>query len=193
MTAWLPFSPPACLQARAAKSIIRDPRTDKASVQIVAVVQRIQPNEERYQQLSEAFAPLTVEIFRINGALLAAGNRLSQDLRLTSARWQVLGALKNGSLTIPQIARNVGSTRQSVRRLIELLARQGHVEMLDNPHHRKSDLIRLTDSGVKALNKLKQRQRNWHPRIMAGVSPAALRQATTLLRHIREQIEQDNE
>jgi DNA-binding MarR family transcriptional regulator len=159
----------------------------------VAVVHRIQPNEERYQQLSEAFAPLTVEIFRINGALLAAGNRLSRDLRLTSARWQVLGALQNGPLTIPQIARSVGSTRQSVRRLIELLARQGHVETVSNPHHRKSDLVRLTDNGVKAFNKLKQRQRNWHPRIMAGVNPSALRQAATLLRHIREQIEQDNE
>lgn len=158
----------------------------------MAVVQKIQPNEERYQQLSEAFAPLTVEIFRINGALLAAGNRLSRDLRLTSARWQVLGALQNGPLTIPQIARNVGSTRQSVRRLIELLACQGHVETLGNPHHRKSDLIRLTGDGQKAFNKLKQRQRNWHPKIMAGVTLAALRQATTLLRNIREQIEQDN-
>ena len=148
----------ARLQGRAAKLIIRRSRTDIASVKIVAVVQRIQPNEERYQQLSEAFAPLTVEIFRINGALLAAGNRLSRDLRLTSARWQVLGALQNGPLTIPQIARSDGSTRQSVRRLIEVMARQGRVETLDNPHHRKSDLIRLTDTGVKALNKLKLRQ-----------------------------------
>lgn len=159
----------------------------------MAVIQKIQPNEDRYQLLSETFAPLTVEIFRINGALLAAGNRLSRDLRLTSARWQVLGALQNGPLTIPQIARNVGSTRQSVRRLVDLLARQRRVEMIDNPHHRKSDLIRLTDDGVKALNKLRQRQRNWHPRIMAGVNAAALRQATVLLRHIREQIEQDGE
>jgi DNA-binding MarR family transcriptional regulator len=158
-----------------------------------AIVHRIQPNEERFQQLSEAFAPLTVEIFRINGALLSAGNRLSRDLRLSSARWQVLGALQNGPLTVPHIARNVGSTRQSVRRLIELLARQGRVKTLDNPHHRKSDLVQLTDDGQKVLNKLRQRQRNWHPRIMAGVNPAALRQAATLLRRIREQIEQDNE
>lgn len=159
----------------------------------MAVIQKIQPNEDRYQLLSETFAPLTVEIFRINGALLAAGNRLSRDLRLTSARWQVLGALQNGPLTIPQIARNVGSTRQSVRRLVDLLARQRRVEMIDNPHHRKSDLVRLTDDGLKALNKLRQRQRNWHPRIMAGVNAAALRQATVLLRHVREQIEQDGE
>ena len=159
----------------------------------MAAIQKIQPNEQRYQLLSEAFAPLTVEIFRINGALLAAGNRLSRDLRLTSARWQVLGALQSGPLTIPQIARNVGSTRQSVRRLIELLVRQGRVEMLDNPYHRKSDLIRLTDDGLKGLNKLKQRQRNWHPRIIGDASPAALRQAAALLRHIRERIEQDNE
>ena len=192
MTASLPF--PRCRLLAAARGRIHNRINQNRSCEFktVAVVQRFQTNEERYQVLSEAFAPLTIEIFRINGALLAAGNRLSQDLRLTSARWQVLGALQDGPLTIPQIARNVGSTRQSVRRLIELLARQGRLELVNNPHHRKSDLIRLTAAGVKALNKLKQRQRSWHPRIMEGVTPPALRQAAALLRHIRAQIEQDN-
>jgi hypothetical protein len=35
---------------------------------------------------------LVLEVFRLNGRLLAAGDRLSKTVGLTSARWQVLGA-----------------------------------------------------------------------------------------------------
>jgi len=45
---------------------------------------------------------LILEIFRVNGLLLAAGDRLTRDLGLTSARWQVLGALAEGPLTAAQ-------------------------------------------------------------------------------------------
>jgi hypothetical protein len=36
---------------------------------------------------------LILETFRLNGELLTAGDRLVADLSLTSARWQVLGAV----------------------------------------------------------------------------------------------------
>ncbi|MDH3233798.1 MAG: MarR family transcriptional regulator, partial [Alphaproteobacteria bacterium] len=41
----------------------------------------------------EAVTALILETFRLNGRLLAAGDRLVGDLGLTSARWQVLGAI----------------------------------------------------------------------------------------------------
>ena len=36
---------------------------------------------------------LVLDVFRLNGALLASGDTLVKDLGLTSARWQVLGAI----------------------------------------------------------------------------------------------------
>ncbi len=48
------------------------------------------PDQER---LRRAWTGLVIEVFRMNGDLLAAGDALVGDLGLTSARWQVLGAI----------------------------------------------------------------------------------------------------
>jgi hypothetical protein len=42
---------------------------------------------------SDVVSELALEIFRLNGELLADGDALVADLGLTSARWQVLGAV----------------------------------------------------------------------------------------------------
>ena len=56
------------------------------------------------------------------------GNRLGAGAGLTSARWQVLAALALAGrpLTVAQIARTMGLSRQSVQRLVDE-ARAGHV------------------------------------------------------------------
>ncbi|MBV1960931.1 MAG: MarR family transcriptional regulator [Immundisolibacteraceae bacterium] len=56
---------------------------------------------------------MALEVFRLNGMLLAAENRLAQPFDLTSARWQVMGVihLSGRTLTVAQIARRMGLTR----------------------------------------------------------------------------------
>jgi DNA-binding MarR family transcriptional regulator len=68
---------------------------------------------------------------------------------LTSARWQVLGAvaLAERPLTVPQIARRIGLTRQSVHATAKRLIRDGLLELAPNADHRRSQLVRLTDAG----------------------------------------------
>ena len=41
----------------------------------------------------DTLTALIVEVFRLNGCLLEAGDSLVGDVGLTSARWQVLGAI----------------------------------------------------------------------------------------------------
>jgi len=52
----------------------------------------------------EALTDLILEVFRLNGALLDAGNQLSKPHGLTSARWQVMGAidLAGHAMTVAQ-------------------------------------------------------------------------------------------
>jgi len=78
------------------------------------VSNRPKPNQRTPS--GEAFTRLILEAFRFNGCLLAAGDRLTQDLGLTSARWQVLGAIDEGPLPVAQISRNMGLSRQAVQR-----------------------------------------------------------------------------
>ena len=50
---------------------------------------------------------IILQVFRLNGQLLNAGDRLTKPMALTSARWQILGAVELAAhpLTVPQIAR----------------------------------------------------------------------------------------
>jgi hypothetical protein len=67
------------------------------------------------RSIADAVSDLSVEVFRLNGELLAAGDALVAELGLTSARWQVLGAiaLSPAPLPIAHVARNMGLRRAS--------------------------------------------------------------------------------
>jgi len=92
------------------------------------------------------------EIFRVNDRLLAVGDATVKGVGLTSARWLVLGAiaLSNGPVSVAQIARNMGLSRQAVQRSTNEMANLGLVELLDNPARRGSKVIALTSSGTEA-------------------------------------------
>lgn len=127
---------------------------------------------------------LILEVFRANGALLAAGDRLVAGIGLTSARWQVLGAvaLAAGALPVAGIARTMGLTRQGVQRTVDELARQGLVTFAENPHHRRAKRVVLTAAGEAAYAAASARQAPWATELGRGLDPAALAEATRILR-----------
>jgi DNA-binding MarR family transcriptional regulator len=136
-----------------------------------------------------AFTQLILELFRLNGGLLAAGDGLTRDLGLTSARWQVLGAIDHEPLPVAQIARNMGLTRQAVQRVANDLVSQGFVAFADNPNHQRAKLVGLTDQGRRALDALNRRQAMWANGIAAGLDAAALYAATGVLRALRARLD----
>src|SRR5580692_5638576 len=103
-------------------------------------------------RIADALTQLIIETFRLNGRLLAAGDALVADLGLSSARWQVIGAvgLAAAPLPVAQIARNMGLTRQAVQRVVNDLGRMGLVRHAPNPHHRRAKLVLLTAAGRAA-------------------------------------------
>jgi DNA-binding MarR family transcriptional regulator len=140
-----------------------------------------------------AFTALALETFRLNGALLAAGNELCRGTGLTSARWQVLGAiaLRERPLTAAQIARAMGQTRQSVQRLVDELESEGTVERLPHPEHRRARLVQLTARGKALYAEMTRRQVPWANRIADGLPLAALETALDTLRALRVRLEAD--
>src|SRR6476659_1553796 len=89
-------------------------------------------------------------VFRVNGRLLSAGDRLVGDLGLTSARWQMLGgvALSDRPRTAPQLAARMGTTRQAAQKQLDLLMEGGLVAAQANPGHARSPLYVLTRKGT---------------------------------------------
>ena len=101
----------------------------------------------------DTITDLVLETFRLNGRLLASGDALVADLGLTSARWQVIGAiaLSPVPLSVAQIARNMGLTRQAVQRLANEMAADGLLRFAPNPHHQRAKLVVLTAAGKSAF------------------------------------------
>ncbi len=144
----------------------------------------------RHSSSGAAMTELVLELFRVNGLLLAVGDRLTTDLGLTSARWQVLGALADGPLTVAQIARNMGLKRQSVQRLVDVLSEEGIVAFEDNPHHRRAKLVRLTQAGQRKYEQISQIQVRWANSVSRGLSVKELNVAVALLRDIEVRLQQ---
>ena len=67
----------------------------------------------------DALTDLVLPVFELNGEFLAAAAMITAPHELTPARWQVLGAVLDAPLPVPEIARRIGLglTRQSVQRV----------------------------------------------------------------------------
>ena len=135
---------------------------------------------------------LILEIFRVNGDLLSAGDALVADFGQTASRWQVLGAIRNSEDTVSGIARTMGLARQSVQRTADLLAAEGVIEFVTNPAHRRAKLVRLTPQGKSLLADIAPRQNAWVNSLAKAMSfdAAQIEQAHALLVELRAQLEQ---
>jgi DNA-binding MarR family transcriptional regulator len=143
----------------------------------------------------QVFDRLMVEIFRLNGRLVAAGDELVADLGLSSARWQVLGALELSSVPLPvaHIARNMGLSRQAVQRLVNEMQGQGLLVLRPNPHHRRARLVMLTPAGKAAFGQAMLRQAPWAGSLMKGIPDARMSAALELLTELRRRLETEAE
>jgi DNA-binding MarR family transcriptional regulator len=132
----------------------------------------------------EAFSAFTVQVFRLNGLLLAVGDALAEPTGQTSARWRVLAAVESQPQTVAQIARSWDLARQSVQRVANILVKEGLAVYEMNPRHRRAQLLKLTSKGRSALLKIQSDQREWANRLGAQIGEAELRQANEILAHV---------
>jgi DNA-binding MarR family transcriptional regulator len=132
----------------------------------------------------DAFSALVVQVFRLNGLLLSAGDALAEPAGQTSARWRVLAAVEDKPLTVAQIARGWGLARQSVQRVADVLVREGIAAYEENPNHLRAQLLVLTPTGRSALGSIQAAQRAWANALGAEIGETDLRQASAILSRV---------
>jgi DNA-binding MarR family transcriptional regulator len=134
---------------------------------------------------------LILETFRFHGRVLAAGDWLAGPVGLTSARWQVLGAvmLAGEALPVAAIARNMGLSRQAVQRVANDLAAGGFVRFAENPRHRRARLVVVTGEGEAAYARVMARHATWANDLAAGCDAAELETALKVMRDLRRRLE----
>ncbi|MBB3612832.1 helix-turn-helix domain-containing protein [Rhizobium sp. BK602] len=131
---------------------------------------------------------LILEVFRLNGRLLARGDEIVGPIGLTSARWQVLGAIARpkAGRTVALIAREAGVARQGVQRIVNELVRDGLVAFRDNPQHRKAQLVVLTGKGADAYDAADRLRRDWIGALAVDFQSADIARAVEVLAALRE-------
>jgi DNA-binding MarR family transcriptional regulator len=138
----------------------------------------------------EALTGLILDLFRANGLLLTAGDRLVAPLGLTSARWQILGAIVDAERPEPVawLARNLGANRQNVQRIVNDLERDGLVVFETNPHHRRAQLVVLTDSGRQVYDAAGRLQAPWVNGVSDGFSVKEIETAHRVMSALRDRL-----
>ncbi len=147
--------------------------------------------DEKHSDAGATLTELVLEVFRLNGRLIAVGDRLVADAGLTSARWQVLGAIHFAPepQTVSWLARSIGLTRQAVQRLVNELEAEGLAAFKANPSHRRAQLVALTRKGQTAYAAADRRQKPWANGLAKGLDRDELKRATDLLNTIRRRLE----
>jgi DNA-binding MarR family transcriptional regulator len=142
-----------------------------------------------HSEAGAAFTALVIELFRLNGAMIAVGDEMTGDLGLTSARWQVIGAIGDEPKTVAAAARQMGLTRQNVQRIADWLVESGIAEFVDNPNHRRAKLVALTKQGIALRQQLGRRQARWANATGAHFTAGELAAATGLLQRLKKVLE----
>jgi DNA-binding MarR family transcriptional regulator len=146
----------------------------------------IEPNPE-----AVILTEIMLAVFRVNGRLLEKGDQLVEPLNLTSARWQVLGAvaLAEKPLSAPQIAEAMGITRQGAQKQLNKLEEDGFFEQSLNPRHQRSPLYALTELGNCTFAKVMTLEAIWANGLVAGLSLQDLRKTLQTLNSIYERLD----
>ena len=139
----------------------------------------------------DALTGIMLDLFRLNSLLLTAGDRLVARLGLTSARWQILGAVATAERPQPVawLARNLGGNRQNVQRIINDLHGEGLVAFEANPHHRRAQLVVLSAKGKQAFDAAMGLQAPWVNNLSHGLSVKDIETVRRVIAALRTKLE----
>ena len=132
----------------------------------------------------EVFTEIILEVFKVSGLLNIEGDKISEEFGLSSARWKVMGAIvkSNEPVTVSEIGRVMGQSRQATQRVVDVMAKDGLVEMLNNPHHKRAKLVALTGKGAVVYEKLDKKQEKWAESGAQGIKRDELDKALITLK-----------
>jgi len=140
--------------------------------------------------VGQAVTNMILDVLRLNGLICTAGDRMGAELGLTSARWQILSAINAAQHPQPVawLARDMGGNRQNVQRIANDLAESGLITFAPNPHHKRAQLVVLTEKGRQTFDAAMQVQIPWINRITKGLSVSDIEAAHRVIFALRQSL-----
>jgi len=119
---------------------------------------------------------------------------LHVELGMTTAMRGVLELiLLGGAATVPDMARARGVSRQHIQQQVDGLLEGGFLERRDNPAHKRSSMIALSDKGRALIQNMRAEELNALSRMQVGVSDSAMLEAAQVLSGWRAALRHDAE
>ena len=120
----------------------------------------------------------------------AAAEELHGQGELSGGRRGVLRDLDRlGPQTVPQMARSRPVSRQHIQGIVNQLAEEGYVEFIENPAHKRSHLVTLTEKGKELVSAMNHREEKILTQLEINISESDMKIAANVLRSLRELFE----
>ncbi len=138
----------------------------------------------------EALHQLFKEIFTMQNALTEIMDSIHDAAGLSTPQVRLATLLHNsGPDTVPHLATAFNVSRQFIQTVCNDLDAAGLVEFCDNPHHKRSKLVALTDRGREVYAATKEKEAAIVKNNLPDIDADQVAQASALLADIRQRIE----
>jgi DNA-binding MarR family transcriptional regulator len=83
----------------------------------------------------------------------------------------------------------MGANRQNIQRIVNDLEKEGLVAFRANPHHRRAQLVILTEKGQQTLDAAMGLQAPWINALAEGLKVSELETAHSVIARLRQKLE----
>jgi len=134
-----------------------------------------------------SFESFFQEVVALFHRLRLATEQLHGGNELTAGRRGVMLSLLNGGpRTVPQLARARPVSRQHIRTIVTPMVKEGLLELVDNPNHKRSPLVQLTERGRKSITQMRMKEETLFAALDSHFDVRELHEAADTLRRVRE-------
>lgn len=130
------------------------------------------------------------EVFHLHGILAGIQDRVHEQAGMSTPQRRVLAVLERmGAATAPHIAMETGVSRQFALKTCDDMAVAGLVEYVDNPHHKRSRLVRATDVGREARRAAQHEEERLISRMLPELASDDVGRVREVLAAIRSRLQ----
>lgn len=140
--------------------------------------------------IGAALHDLFKEVFALQATLSRVMDKAHERAGLSTPQRKIIQLLKRlGTATVPDIATNLGVSRQSVQVVCNDLLSRELLEFTDNPRHKRSKLATLTESGHRAFQQAQENEYQAIEQVMPEIELEKTRETGRILAHVRHALE----
>ncbi|WDP91922.1 MAG: winged helix-turn-helix transcriptional regulator [Desulfobacter sp.] len=133
---------------------------------------------------------LFLEVYSLHGCLAAITDRVHEQAGMGTPQRRLMKVLeKENGVTVPRVALSLGISRQSVQKTANSLMAAGYIRNTENPMHKRSKLLVLTEAGRQALDRAREKEAIIIEQVLPDLDPGQADVAAELLEKIRKKIE----